>query len=54
MPHSLRKYWKYNREDLNTWLELCPKCHQKYDKNYDFRRKLLNDLGIKLHEIPTS
>lgn len=22
---------KYNREDRNTWLELCKKCHKRYD-----------------------
>ena len=40
-PFGNRKYgteWanldsKYNRDDKNTWMELCVKCHRRYDKN---------------------
>jgi len=40
-PYGNRKFgteWhskdhKYNREDRNTWLEVCKSCHNKLDKN---------------------
>lgn len=45
--------WKYNRLDIHSWLELCPKCNLNYDKSFDFRTKLLSDLRIIGIDIPS-
>lgn len=29
--HWANRSWKYKR-DISDWLQLCPKCHQKYDR----------------------
>lgn len=53
ITHWANLDWKYDRERLDSWLELCPHCNLTYDKNYKFRIKLLKKLNISNIDIPS-
>lgn len=52
VTHWANLDWKYDRENKDTWLEMCQACNNRYDKNITFRHQLLNDLNIKSIVIP--